>query len=393
MSAPDDFQDFGDFASDGEEADIEMVAEPWERYSKEDNPNVFYPIRLGEVLNERYLVEHKLGHGGGSTVWMALDLQKEKNVALKVMSSSGWAENEIRMHGEIKHSVQDTSHLVLSVATFFLGQHRVLVLPLMGPCMTRPLVRKIPVATRMSAARQLLEALANLHNAGFVHRDLNDMNCMWGVAPLGHLSRSARYKLLGRPLRQIIPINQLWKQGELVAPLKIPGDLRTDEFHLGDFGLAKKLSDAETQNGYPPLPFCSPERLHGKDPSFACDMWSYMILFSTLYLRVLPFFPYAKGGVLSSMVEALGPLPKQWQGSCVYSEPLDSWYDQSQTPDPNKGLASTIAYYRSDADPTEQQHMLDVMSKVFIFCPEKRLTAAQLLQDPSFRAIMDKYGC
>ncbi|KAJ5356259.1 hypothetical protein N7517_010868 [Penicillium concentricum] len=63
-----------------------------------DDQYVLYPIRLGEMFNERYLVEHKLEFGGGSTVWMTLDLRDKKNMALKVMMSPGkWGENEIRI--------------------------------------------------------------------------------------------------------------------------------------------------------------------------------------------------------------------------------------------------------------------------------------------------------
>ena len=72
---------------------------------------------------------------------------------------------------------------------------------------------------------------------------------------------------------------------------------------------------------------------------------------------------------------------------------LDSWYDQRHSPDPKRDLVSMIAYFRPDADPVEREHVRSIMSKVFIYEPEKRLTATQLLRDPSFRAIMDNYGC
>lgn len=49
---------------------------------------------------------------------------------------------------------------------------------------------------------------------------------MWGMAPLYDLNRSAKYEALGRPLKEIIPFVNLWKQGELVWPLKIPENLR-----------------------------------------------------------------------------------------------------------------------------------------------------------------------
>lgn len=83
------------------------------------------------------------------------------------------------MHEKIIQDVQDTSHLVTLLDTFLLPrpagdnrQHRVLVFPFMGPCLCSLVLKKmsIPMATRMYAARQLLEALENLHKAGIVHR-------------------------------------------------------------------------------------------------------------------------------------------------------------------------------------------------------------------------------
>ncbi|KAJ5715561.1 Protein kinase domain containing protein [Penicillium malachiteum] len=83
----DDTADFGDFVStEDEEVDLEEVVEPWQKYDVKETPRVFYPIHVGKVLNERYLVEHKLGFGGFSTVWMAHDLHEKRDVALKVMS-------------------------------------------------------------------------------------------------------------------------------------------------------------------------------------------------------------------------------------------------------------------------------------------------------------------
>ncbi|KAJ5206411.1 hypothetical protein N7491_002970 [Penicillium cf. griseofulvum] len=369
---PDDTADFGDFVrNEDEETDFEVVVEPWYKYDMKETQHVFYPVCLGEVLNERYLVEHKLGHGGGSTVWMTRDLQDKRDVALKVLALGEWSDDETYMQDVIIQNVQDTSHLVT-----YLG---VLVFPLIGPCLNPLMLGKMSMITRMSAARQLLEGLENLHNAGIVHRDLNERNCMWGMAPLDH-NRSAKYKVLDRPIKQIIPYVDLWKQGEL-------------EFYLGDFALAKKLSDPVTQHGLPPSKFCSPDRLHGKEPSFACDMWIYMIIFAVLYLEFTPFHTIMDGGIIGGITASLGPLPEEWKGLYVYSEPLDLWYDQDRKPNPRFDLPTTIAYYRPDADLFERHHVLSIMSKVFTYNIEERLTATQLLRDPSFRAIMDRYGC
>lgn len=39
------------------------------------DPRMFYPVRLGEVFQERYQVVAKLGYGGHSTIWLCHDLQ------------------------------------------------------------------------------------------------------------------------------------------------------------------------------------------------------------------------------------------------------------------------------------------------------------------------------
>lgn len=62
-------------------------------------------------------------------------------------------------------------------------------------------------------------------------------------------------------------------------------------------------------------------------------------------------------------------------------------------PDPKFNLASTIERFRPDVDQAERELVYSIMKKVFVYCPEERLTATKLLQDPSFNAIMDKYGC
>ncbi|KAJ5153620.1 uncharacterized protein N7500_009059 [Penicillium coprophilum] len=353
-------EDFGDFVkNEDEEVDLEELVEPWYRYDTEDNEYPLYPIHLGEVLNERYLVEHKLGFGGGSTVWMAFDQQDKREVALKVMALGKWSDNEIRIQNEIIKTVQDTSRLVIYAATFFLPRdekvnHRVLVVPVKGPSICTITLKRLPwplVCLQLDNYWRLWQGYIKLES--FI---------------------------------ATIPFVDLWKKGELVSSVQVPEDLlRRDEFYLCDSGLAKKVGDLITQRGYPPMEYCTPDRLHKQEPSFACDMWSYMaILFHAL--PHISSVSYISRGWSR-------PLPQEWKGLYTHPGGLDSWYDQSQSPNPEHDLTAKIAYFRPDADPVERQHVLSIMSKVFVYDPEKRPTAVGLLRDPSFRAIMDRYGC
>ncbi|KAJ5691441.1 hypothetical protein N7488_012176 [Penicillium malachiteum] len=394
-----DTADFGDVAKDfDEEAELEEYNEPWQRYDTKYTQCVIYPIYLGEILNERYQVEKKLGFGGDYIVWMAFDLQKKKDVALKVMVLGEWADNEARIQDEIIKSVRDTSHLVLYTDAFLFPRdnksyHRVLVFPLKGPAVSTLILDKISMAARMWAAKQLLETVAILHDAGIMHRELHVGN------QIHRWSKSNRqYEILGRPVKEPIPFID-WKRGELVSCATVPEKFRADEFYLCDFGLAKKVGDLSTQSGHPPVEYCSPERFHQHEPSFACDMWSFMVVFGMLYIGFPPFSSF-NGEIISNIVQSLGPLPESGKvidSRFKSSKAPDAWYDESLSSELHTGRLETlprrVARLRSDADPVEQELVVAIMMKVFIIEPEKRLTSRQLLNYPEWRALMDRYGC
>jgi hypothetical protein len=70
---------FGDFGDSDDECEVETDAEPRIRYWE----GLYCPLHVGEVLDGRYRIEHKLGWGGFSTVWLAHDTQQNKAVALR----------------------------------------------------------------------------------------------------------------------------------------------------------------------------------------------------------------------------------------------------------------------------------------------------------------------
>lgn len=162
--------DCGDFVDSDEEHDFEEKSEAPERYA---SGRLYCPIRIGQVLAQTYRVEHKLGHGSFSTVWMAHDIKRSRDVALKIKVSGDDADYELSMQNTVMRTVQDTSGLLTYEDTFVIrgydGYHRVLVFPVRGPCLNSCL-REMSLAARMSAAGQLLTALKSLHGGGIVHR-------------------------------------------------------------------------------------------------------------------------------------------------------------------------------------------------------------------------------
>jgi serine/threonine protein kinase len=237
-----------------------------------------------------------------------------------------------------------------------------------------------------------LFSLISVH-ANKYSTDLTNENVMWGVAPLDNLNTNTKYKYIGRPKKTALPPDS-WRQGELVKPLTVPKGLTTDAVYLGDFAIATEAGTEVKDKVPSPMGkvYYAPERFHNVNPSFASDMWSYMCLFSQLYFGYIPWASYDNVSMISKMVTTLGPLPKQWEGCYnAWGTSRNWWYDQHRRPDPEKTLVSYIKREGPEVSEAERNHIASIMSKVFSYSPDARPTATQLLQDPSFQAIMDIY--
>jgi serine/threonine protein kinase len=210
---------------------------------------------------------------------------------------------------------------------------------------------------------------------------------MCGIVPLDDYNIKMKYQYLGRP-RKIPLQTPAGMQGELVRPVVVPPSLLTKSVYLGDFGLAMNAGTPVNYKPQSPSAWCAPERLHNTDPSAASDMWSYMCVFTELYLGTLPWSIY--GDALPGMVKVLGPLPQTWYS--YYYQPTRthaSWYDPRKQPEFT--LEAMIGHARPDVSSTERAHVLSFMLKGFSYDPQDRITAAQLLDNASFQAVMGVY--
>ncbi|KAF4452936.1 CMGC protein kinase [Fusarium austroafricanum] len=383
--------DCGDFVDSDDEYEFDELAEDPEKYTY----GIYYPTFIGEILANRYRINHKLGHGGFSVVWMAYDMLDNRDVALKIMVPGNSGEREYYIHDDIANAVSDTSRLLLCLDAFHVqgshGNHRVLVLPLQGPNI-RDYVLEKPISARMLAARQLLQGLEALHKGGIVHCDLNSANVMFGLYPLGNHDPTAKYQYTGRPRKMMIPSIRS-KPCELVLPMAPQKGLVTDDILIGDFGMAIRSGTPVGQKVQSPAIYCAPERVHGTDPSFASDMWSYMCVFAELYGKYPLFWGAANSTVISFIVDTLGPLPAQWKGSYQAGGSCDpEWYNQNKKPHPHLCLEKKIPSLRPDATTTELQLVLGILRWGFSYLPEHRPTAAQLLNSTIFKELMAIYG-
>ncbi|KAG8670363.1 hypothetical protein FPOAC2_09717 [Fusarium poae] len=407
---------WGDFVDPGDESKVEYASEPLVRYEL----GLYYPVCIGEVLVNRYRVEHKLGHGGYSTVWMAHDMVTNEDVALKIMTPGPSGEREYTAQKTITSAVQDTARLLIYQGTFMLPspfkttQHRVLVFPLLGPSL-RTYASSMSTAARRSSAKQLLQAIKALHDGGIVHRgmlpmqflsrqteedfnpcdtDINSANILYGLAPFkSGTTVSAKYEYLGRPRKVPIPTSRrILKTGELVMPIAPHKSIVKGTITLADFGLAAESGTTVECKFQSPAIYCAPERLHNADPGFASDMWSYMCIFAELFLGVPLFFGSEHTSVVDFMVKCLGPLPLAWRGFYEGRQYNESWYDQNRGPDPRQTLEAKLKRSLYNISPVEQKLVLSILRRGLSYSPEHRFSAGQLLEDASFKELMALHG-
>lgn len=231
--------------------------------------------------------------------------------------------------------------------------------------------------------------------------DLNTGAVMWGMIPLDGCDTATKYRYFGEPYKVSLATYvgrpyraKTFKPGELVKPLQVPQNLLTETVYLGDFGMAIKAGTEVNFKPQSPAEFCAPERFHNFNPSFASDIWSYMTILVTLYTGAAPFCGGWGERTMSGWFDALGPMPKHWEGRYNVARGItkDEWYDQSKAAKPENILAVTIARKRPDINEVELDLALKVFSKVFCYEPQSRFTAGQLLEDQDFNSLLAIYG-
>jgi serine/threonine protein kinase len=173
-------------------------------------------IAEGVRLKGRYRLERRLGHGGMATVWLAEDEVLERLVAVKVLADTIASDPEFlaRFRREARVAASISHPNLVGIFDYAEGDERpYLVMEYVpGENLAERMARKTGVDCER-LARELLGALAHIHAAGIVHRDIKPGNVLiaadggtklidFGIAlpkdataltSTGHLLGTARY--------------------------------------------------------------------------------------------------------------------------------------------------------------------------------------------------------
>ena len=142
-------------------------------------PGEYHPIDIGDIFKSRYVVKHRLGHGGYATIWLVWDSIGAKPAALKVVvAHESFSTSELAI---CKHlathkagDVPEADFIAEMIDHFEVegpnGRHLCLVMELLGPSLELMLNHtKPPFAICARMITQISRAVAYLHYRGVVH--------------------------------------------------------------------------------------------------------------------------------------------------------------------------------------------------------------------------------
>ncbi len=230
-----------------------------------------YTRYLGTVLDDRYQILEKIGEGGMSIVFRALDVRLNREVAVKIVRDELFGDEEIqrRFYAEA-HAVAQFSHPnIVAIYDVSRNEERgYLVMELIsGITLRQYLDRKqtIPWKQVFYFSRQIADALDHAHQRGIIHRDIKPMNLML---------------------------------------------LSNGSIKVADFGIAAFESELQETRGqaFGSLHYIAPEQLRGKKADARGDVYSLGV---TMYELLTGYQPYAgetPAEVLQNQ-EAGAPLP------------------------------------------------------------------------------------
>ena len=141
---------------------------------------------VGEVLDEKYRLEHLLGKGGMGAVYLATHLGTERYVALKLISPQFMRNNEFverfkreaRAAGRLRHpNVVDVTDF--GFAHVKTGQVAYLVMEYLDGCTLGDVLaeeKRLPLEWVADILDQVCSAVHEAHQQGIIHRDLKPDN-------------------------------------------------------------------------------------------------------------------------------------------------------------------------------------------------------------------------
>ncbi|KAL3477218.1 kinase-like domain-containing protein [Aspergillus californicus] len=318
-----------------------------EEHTPHYKPQHFYPVRLYEILNNRYQIAAKIGWGTSSTVWLARDLYHPG------------------------------------------GRHICMVFdPLCEPLWMlkhRFKGKTIPIDVLKAVSKVILEGLRYLHTeCHIIHTDLKSDNILMALGNPAILHSIAQDEMNSPSPRKELEDRMIYlsrNQWNLQ-----PEDLgRTI---ITDFGLAVHGDGPPNNHPIQPDGYRAPEVSLGAEWSYSVDIWNMGVLLWDLFQGSGPFdiprSEYSEEAHLARIISLLGAPPPDLQRGKNTFRYFD---DQGQFRFPDLVGKIDLESMANDLDGDEKSLFIQFILRMLRWKPEDRASVDDLLSDPWFQSI------
>jgi len=199
----------------------------------------------GAEIEERYIIEEKLGRGGFGTVYKAWDKNVERFKALKVIDNIFY--DDKRVIADLKHEslllMELNSRYVVRIWDIHLkGEIKFIDMEYLEGGDLEDLLlsypdRKVPEKSVIKLMKQISKGMSDIHNNRIIHKDLKPQNIMKTKS----------------------------------------GDIKIMDFGISETFRSSKSRLKETSKSGTPV-YMSPEHLLGKNVGKEADIWSFGVM-------------------------------------------------------------------------------------------------------------------
>jgi serine/threonine protein kinase len=260
---------------------------------------------LSGVINQRYYIIETIGHGGMTTVYKALDVRREREVAVKVLAPYLVVDPvfKARFEREIKILKKFDHPNIVPIIDY--GEHEgspYLVMPFFPEGTLADRLHSGPISSREigTVINDISYALEYEHNRGIVHRDIKPSNIL------------------------------LDKNGRA---------------YLSDFDLVYMQDASQNLTGSAVIgtpAYMSPEQCSSGPIDVRSDQYSLAIVLFQLITGHLPF--YADTPIAIALQQINEPVPSPRDFNPNIPEPIENVLLKALSKDPSKRYPTIVAF-------------------------------------------------
>merc|ERR1712000_169789 len=241
---------------------------------------------------------------------------------------------------------------------------------------------RLPSETILMISRQLLQAIASVHEAGYGHGDISGANIVFTAGKLAHLPEEHLFAVIGAPESTMLARGDggplcpsLPKQLVQAAGWDDWVDEDEEDIRLLDWGEAF-LHGAEPTKLAQPGDLRAPETIFTGRFDYRIDLWRAGCTIYSLVFAARPFQYLGNEAVLiAQMINFVEELPMEWQ---------TTWHSIQSSSGRCFPTSKTTEFkldrqFHEMVDEPELMPLLPVIQGLMRFLPSTRISAAEAM--------------